>query len=261
MQKYFIHSFIPSYFRMLDARNSPGTSLLGSRNLWAWHGYNNASGFLLGTVWLADFWQISQNYVTQDPDPKRKAHGKSPPHVSVQVNCGFLAYCASWLKVQVSCWILFSRGGLQGPTPPNWGLFQHHDLWTFCLSSWGTTDIIASVRFKETGSIMTQLISNSRPVPKRSKGYIPGGYSTILHDQYSGIPATLVGLLNMTSIWFILGLVYEDKITIDNPCHPCMAKFLPTLIPYKSTIHVGKQTSPMDGTVDGSEILHQLRKR
>jgi len=65
--------------------------------------YNNASGFLLGTVWLADFWQISQNYVTQDPDPKRKTHGKSTPHVSVQVNCGFLAYCASWLKVQVSC--------------------------------------------------------------------------------------------------------------------------------------------------------------
>ena len=43
----------------------------------------------------ADFWQISQNYVTQD--------WKSTPHVSVQVNCGFLAYCASWLKVQISC--------------------------------------------------------------------------------------------------------------------------------------------------------------
>ena len=34
--------------------------------------------------------------------------------------------------------------------------------------------------------------------------------------------------------------------SFNNPCHPCML-YLPTNLPQKSTIHVGKYTSPMDG--------------
>ena len=251
---------------MLDARNSPGTSLLGSRNLWAWHGYNNASGFLLGTVWLVSCldvcWFLADFTKSCHPGPRPKK--KNP----WKINPSRLSTGELWfpgllrILVESASFMLNSilEGWLEGSHPTklrpfsaSWPLdflpvFLGH-RWHHCKCS-----------LQKTVNIMTQLISNSRPVPKRSKAYIPGGYSTILHDQYSGIPTTLVGLLNMTSIWFILGLVYDDKITIDNPCHPCMAKFLPTLIPYKSTIHVGKLTSPMDGTVDGSEILHQLRK-
>ena len=214
--------------------------------------------FCLDVCWfLADFTKLCH----PGPRPKKKNPSKMNPS---RLSTGELWFPGPIVHLGWKCkfHVEFYFRGVACRVPPHqteafsasWPLdflpvfLGHH--WHHCKCS-----------LQKAVNIMTQLISKSRPVPKRSKGYIPGGYSTILHDQYSGIPATLVGLLNMTSIWFILGLAHEDKITIDNPCHPCMAKFLPTLIPYKSTIHVGKQTSPMDGTVDGSEILHQLRKR